>query len=278
MTTKVNMWRCTLNERLQILKLLEEGKISAEEAARLLEALTHGDTRKRYKAKIWSSLEGIPEIIATAIDSSAQLADTEETITYPGKKRLEFKGISGDLQISGDPKSNEITIKKDGFTKVKEDDKTINLKALSGDITITTPRTIDLYLKGISGDLMLDNLEGMIEIETVSGDITGSELTGSIRGNIVSGDVELVYTRLKNMDIRSRSGNIVVWLDDSIEAVLDIHNGKGTIQCEFDLEDEKRTKDTLSGTINKPKVPIHIENKSGDIRIKKLSTKKNCKS
>jgi len=265
------MWRCILNERIRILKMLEEGKISAEETARLLEALSHGDTRKRYKTKLWSSLEGIPEIIATAIDSSINLADTEETLTYARKKRLEFKGISGDLMISGKDDYDKITIQKDGFTKVKEDDKMIGLKALSGDISIRTPRTIDLSLKGISGDLVLNDLNGTIEIETVSGDISGTTLAGGFTGNIVSGDVDLAYTALSKLDIRSRSGNIVIWLDDSIEATLNIENGKGSIKCDFELKDEKRTKTTLSGTINNPKVPIHIQNKSGDISIKKLS-------
>ena len=246
MTKKANTWRCTLNERIRILKMLEGGAISAEEAARLLEALSYGDKRKKYKAKIWNSLEGIPEIIATAIDTSAKFAESTETLTVPKKQRLEFKGISGDLSISGDHTRDDIIIEKDGFTKIKEERDMIRLKALSGDISITTPCTIDLSLKGISGDLTLHDIKGAIEIETVSGDISGTALAGSIQGNIVSGDVDLAYTELSNMDIRSRSGNITIWLEDTAEAILDIHNNKGKIECEFDLEDEKRTKHTLS--------------------------------
>jgi DUF4097 and DUF4098 domain-containing protein YvlB len=253
--------------------MLEEGAISAEEAARLLEALSYGDKRKKHKTKIWNSLEGIPEVIATAIDTSTKFAESTETLTIAKKQHLEFKGISGDLSISGDHERDDIIIEKDGFTKVKEERDTIRLKALSGDITITTPRTIDLSLKGISGDLILHDIEGAIEIETVSGDISGSLLAGSIQGNIVSGDVELAYTKLTNMNIRSRSGNITIWLEDAIEAILDIHNNKGTIECEFDLTDEKRTKHSLNGIIGKAKTPIHINNKSGDITIRKLSSK-----
>jgi DUF4097 and DUF4098 domain-containing protein YvlB len=254
--------------------MLEDGTISAEEAARLLEALSHGDKRKTHKNRVWNSLEGIPDVIATAIDTSIKFADRTETLTFTKKKRLEFKGISGDLSITGAAQHDTIVIEKDGFTKVQENRDAIRLKALSGDISITTPRKIDLSLKGISGDLVLRDIEGTIEIETVSGDITGSILAGSIQGNIVSGDVDLTYVTLTNMDIRSRSGNITVWLDDTIEAILDIHNNKGVITCEFDLKDEKRTKHTLNGVISKAKTPIHIDNKSGDITIRKLSSKR----
>lgn len=265
------MWRCILNERLRILKLLEEGTITAEDAARLLEALSGGTPRKHYHAKIWSSLEGIPDIIANAIDTSMKFAETETAISYRGKKRLEFKGISGDLSIHGKEACDGIVIEKDGFVKVREDDEILSLKALSGDITITTPRTIDLSLKGISGDIVLDNLQGNTILESVSGDITGTGLAGSFKGDIVSGDVDLAYTVLDNLHIRSRSGDIVIWLDDAIEAALDIRNDKGTISCEFELLNKHHTKNRLTGTIKNTRGHIQIQNRSGAISIKKLS-------
>jgi DUF4097 and DUF4098 domain-containing protein YvlB len=264
-----------LNERLRILKLLEEGAITAEDAARLLEALSGGDPRKHYHTKIWSSLEGIPDIIANAIDMSTKFADTETSVTYKRKKRLEFKGISGDLSIQGNGDCDGIVIEKDGFAKVREEDETLGIKALSGDIKITTPRVIDLSLKGISGDITLDNLQGNTTLESVSGDITGTGLAGSLKGDIVSGDVDLAYTSLEVMHIRSRSGDIVIWLDDAIEAIIDIRNDKGTISCEFELLDEKRTRNTLTGTIKNPRGHIQIQNRSGTVSIRKLSHQDN---
>lgn len=262
-----------MNERIRILKLLEEGKINAEEAARLLEALSEGGSRKKFKAKIWNSLEGIPNIIATAIDTSMKFTDTEEILKYPKKKKLEFKGISGDLVINGKDDYDDITIQKDGFVKVKEDNDIMNIKALSGDITITTPPSIDLSLKGISGDLKMDHINGIIAIETVSGDIVGSDLSGSLFGDIVSGDVDFEFTAVKKVQLRSRSGNVTLWLEDTINADLNIHTEKGTISCDFDLKDAQRTKKTLKGTIKKHGAIIDINNKSGDVVLKKRSHK-----
>lgn len=267
---KASTWRCILNERLRILKLLEEGTITAEEAARLLEALSGSDSRRKSHAKIWSSLEGIPDIIAGAIGTSMKFADTEGPLCYGRKKRLEFKGISGDLSIVGKDDGDEISIQKDGFIKVREEDETLGLKALSGDIKITTPRAIDLSIKGISGDIRLDSLQGNITLESVAGDITGTGLMGNFKGDIVSGDVALTYLTLEVLHIRSRSSNIVIWLDEATEAVIDIRNDRGTISCEFELLDENRTKNTLTGTIKKPSAHIHIQNRSGTISIKKL--------
>jgi DUF4097 and DUF4098 domain-containing protein YvlB len=273
MMKRVNTWRCTLNERLRILKLLEEGAISAEDAARLLEALSAGHSRRKHHARIWTSLEGIPDIIATAIDSSMKFEETNTPLVFGKKQNLEFKGISGDLSIKGEQDCDGIIIDRDGYVKAKEEDKVLRVKALSGDMTITTPRTIDLSLKGISGDITLDNLEGNTSLESVSGDIKGTRLAGKLKADIVSADVDLEYTTLKDMHIRSRSGNIVIWLDDSIEAALEIHNEKGTITCEFELIDKNQTQQTLTGTIKNARAHVQIQNKSGEISIRKLSNK-----
>jgi DUF4097 and DUF4098 domain-containing protein YvlB len=268
----MNMWRCTLSERLRILKLLEDGKINAEEAARLLEASSHSEFRGRKRHyKFWSSFEGIPEIITSAITTSFKNTGAKETLQFPIKERIEFKGISGALTITGN-EQDMIDIEKDGFAKFKEAGRVLEIKAMSGDVKITAPHTTDFMIKGISGDLKIYHLDGTIEIASVSGDIKGEELSGNLFGDIVSGNVDLDYQNVKKIQINSKTCDITLRLDKKIEAELNLETENANINCDFELKEEKREHNLLKGIINKPTAKIEIRNAHGDIAIKKRTS------
>jgi len=268
MRRQVSTWRCTLNERLQILKLLEDGKINAEEAERLLEAVSKtGIHDKGARHKIWSSIEGLPKVISAALGNSFSESAEEEFHKYPSKKMIKFKGISGNLEIEGTD-DDKIDIRKDGFAKIKELDDAIVIKALSGNVGITVPKKIDLAVAGISGDIEFSNINGELEIESVSGDIVGKNLSGSLSGEIVSGDIDLDYAEVEEIRIKSKSGNVVLRLDTKVEAEIEVETEGGDVTCEFDLIGKKEEDNVLTGIINKPGARIEIKNKHGDVEIR----------
>jgi DUF4097 and DUF4098 domain-containing protein YvlB len=265
----MSTWRCTLNERIQILKLLEEGKINAEEAERLLEAVGKSSSgEKGTRQKIWTSIEGLPKVISAALGNSFSESAETEFHKYPGKKKVKFKGISGNLEIEG-ADTERIEIQKDGFAKIKEMDDSVAIKALSGNVKMTVPKMIDLEIAGISGDIDVTNIQGKLEIESVSGDIIGKDLSGFLKGEIVSGDIDLDLIKVENITLKSKSGNITLRLHEKIEAELDIETSDGEVECEFDLKDRKDEENVLTGVINKAGAKIEIKNKHGDVQIKK---------
>jgi DUF4097 and DUF4098 domain-containing protein YvlB len=256
---------------MRILTLLENGKINSDEAARLLEALTHQDTHGRHKKhRFWNALEGIPDIITSTFEHSVKNSDADMDLSFPQKENIELKGISGDIKVIGASRDT-IEIQKDGFTKTREMDKTLKIKALSGDIKILTNNKTNMMIKGISGDIIINGLNGKINIESVSGDITGEDLAGSLYAKIVSGDVNLAYHELDQADIISGSGDITLKLDERIDAEIDIETEHGDIHCDFDLKQEQKSEHTLKGVINKASSMIRIKNKSGDVFIEKLA-------
>ncbi|KPK73800.1 hypothetical protein AMJ87_00335 [candidate division WOR_3 bacterium SM23_60] len=260
-----------MNERLQILKLLEEGKINAEEAERLLEAVGRSSTHEKgTRHKIWSSIEGLPKVISAALGNSFSESAEEEFHKYPSKKKIKFKGISGNLEINGTD-TDRIDIQKDGFAKIKELGDSIAVKALSGNVKISVPKETDLAIAGISGDIEISNIVGDLEIESVSGDIIGKNLSGSLSGEIVSGDMDLDYVRVEKVRIKSKSGNITLRFDKKVEAEIEIETTDGDVKCDFDLKDRREEDNVLSGIINKPSAKIEVKNKHGDVEIKQRS-------
>ena len=258
-----------MNEKLRILKLLEEGKISAEEAARLLEALNETSTKKKERPfGFWSSMEGIPGMITSAIAGSFNFAKTNEKLQFPRKKKIEFKGISGDIEIIG-TETEMIELQTDGFAKIKEGSEVLEIKAISGDVIIIAPKTIDLEIRGLSGDLDISNISSEIEIASVSGDIEGVELSGNLQGDFVSGDIDLSYKKIGKIKIKSKTGDIVLRLNEDIAAELNIETMHGEIECEFELKNKEVKKGQLKGIINNPGAKIDLENEYGNVAILK---------
>lgn len=255
-----------MNERLRILTLLEEGKINAEEAERLLEAVARsGSSERTGRHKIWASIEGLPRVISAALgDTFSETAALE----YPAGKEVVFKNISGDLEVRGSD-TETTRIEKDGLAKVKEHDDSITITALSGNMKITVPRKMDLAIASVSGDIALMDINGAIEIESVSGDVTGKDLSGSLKCEIVSGDIALDCETVDKVTVKSKSGDVLLTLDESIEAELEIEVEKGTATCDFDLIDRKEEGNKLTGIINKPGARIKISSAHGDVEVKK---------
>jgi DUF4097 and DUF4098 domain-containing protein YvlB len=259
-----------LNERLRILKLLEEGKIKAEEAERLLQALNEGEGRRKghHGWGFLGSMESIPDIISASMAGSFHDASGKEKMKYPRKKKIVFRGLSGDIYIQGE-ESEGIFIEKDGIAKIVEESEALVIKAISGDLKIKAPRDTDIELKGVSGDLDLNDLKSRIDISSVSGDILGRGLSGSFRGDFVSGDIDLEYDSVERIEIKSKSGDIEIGLDPKVEATLEIESKYGNIDCDFDLMEKEDDDDRLKGVINKPTGKIEIRNDYGDVQITK---------
>lgn len=261
-----------MNERMKILKLLEEGKINAEEAARLLEAIGESEGRKR-RGFFWQGMESLSDMMSDMMGMVFSTAfkshPTLEKFRTSSKKKIEFKGISGDIEING-LETDEIVVEKDGFAKIIETSDSLIIKAISGNVKINTPAKIDLEIKGLSGDIHLNNLTGRIEMVSVSGDIVGRRLKGVFKGEFVSGDVDLEFEEIEDIEINSRYGDIILHINPTQEAEIEVMTDEGDINCELPLKDLIKKPNYLKGILNTAKAKIYINNRHGDIKLKAI--------
>ena len=258
-----------MNERLRILKLLEDGKINADEAARLLEALSQSDTKDRRKRhKILHSVEKIPEIVTLVTDHAFKHTFEKRHMRFNKKSNIELKGISGTFGIRGSD-TEAIDIEKDGFAKVVEQNDSLIIKAIHGDLQMNVPLHTDFRVKNVSGDVHIAGIDGNLSIASVSGKIHGHKLAGSLKADFISGDIELDYLRVTDVKITSKSSNIILLLDENTEAAIGVETEDGDIVCEFELMNEEKTPTVLRGTLNKPTAKVSIKNEHGDTAIKK---------
>ncbi|MEO0184941.1 MAG: DUF4097 family beta strand repeat-containing protein, partial [candidate division WOR-3 bacterium] len=252
-----------------------EGKINAEEAARLLEAVNESETKKKrgfFIHGVESFSDMMSDMMGSIMSASFKNHTETERVKASGKKKLQFKGISGDLELNGID-TEEFVIRKDGIAKILEEDDTLLVKTISGDVTIDVPKKIDLEVKGISGNLILNNIDGNIEVKSVSGDINGKGLSGTFEGEFVSGDVELEYERVDGIKIKARSGDVVLKIDESVEAEIEIASVRGRVRCELPLKKVSEKGNYLRGILNTPKSKIEIKNNHGSVILEKRQKK-----
>lgn len=260
-----------MNERMKILKLLEEGKITAEEAARLLEAVAESEPKRRrgfFKHGMEAFSDVMSDMIGMVFSTPFKDIAEREAKEYSGKKKIIFRGISGDIEISGTDNPSVI-IKKDGYARIFEEDDTLVIKGISGNLQMETPKTVDVEIKGVTGDLSLENISGRVIVNSVAGDITGKAMKGYFEGEFVSGDVELEYDAIDGIKIKSHSGDVILRIDENIEAEVEVTSYHGDINCDLPLKEIIERDRYLKGILNAPKSRIEVVNRYGDVILEK---------
>jgi DUF4097 and DUF4098 domain-containing protein YvlB len=262
------------NERDRILKLLEDGKITADQAARLIEAMgsektdtefcrpphaPFGPRQFRFRSGM-RDLDRIPDVVASAVASAMKSGfepGEERTTDFPGKRYLLVKSVSGDLDVTGGESGRIGLSYSGGMVKVRSSGEQVVVRTMAGDVSATVPTDGRLELEVVSGDVSINEAGARIEVRTVSGDVDMTKTAGEAQVRTVSGDVSLdhvsgsfnVETRSGDVDLvaagpvsgslTSTSGDISIALGSDADLVLELAiEEDGEIDVEDDLPHE----------------------------------------
>jgi DUF4097 and DUF4098 domain-containing protein YvlB len=292
-----------MEERIRILKMLEDGKITAEEAARLLEALKEKPQERfevpfhgpRFRRKFTMGVDRIPEIVASTVESAVgkamQAGFTEKTRMverkFTAKGKIGIRAVSSDIEIEGWEK-DEASLEMSGLGKIMEEENRIFIKAISGDVKGKLPMQTELELVAVSGDVELknmrseieihtvsgdvelENIEGETNIKSVSGDVQGKGLTGKLNIVTKSGDITVAILSLENGEIESEDGDIIVTLPKTADLILELKNEEGeiTLNIPEPLEKIEERKGYVKIGLGNKTGKLLCRNDEGDIVIK----------
>jgi len=181
-----------MEERLRILKLLEEGKITAEEAYKLLEALgtKEGGTEKEKKEEesfnlgeifkmvgetVKASLSGIPEIIKTGIEAgfsfrNAPVVTIDESYTVKPEDMISLTISGAEVEIK-EGTVESLKIKGEGVYNFKRKDSEVEVNFSAGEGTIWVPTVRNINLKATGSEI-----KGEISSESISIIAQGAEV------------------------------------------------------------------------------------------------------
>jgi hypothetical protein len=108
------------------------------------------------------------------------------------------------------------------------------------DLTIQVPTRTHLKLSTLNdGPIVVENVEGDIEVNNQNESVTLTNIAGSIVANAHNGAVKVIMTRLaadKAMAFTSFNGNVDVTLPATAKANLKMRSDHGEIFTDFDIQ------------------------------------------
>lgn len=300
------------DERGRILKLLEDGKITADQATRLIEALGSESTEPEFRPGPFGPFAGerrfhmrgghrsfdrIPDIVATAVASAMKSGfepGEERSTDFPGKRHLLVKSVSGDLEVTRGEEGRVGLSYSGGMVKVRTSGDQVVVRTMAGDVSATVPTDGRLELEVVSGDVSVSDGSARIEVKTVSGDVDIDQSTGGVQVKTVSGDVDLdhvsgaieVETRSGDVELgaagpvsgslQSVSGDVTVALPRDADLVLELATEEdGDIHVDSDLPHEvlEERDEYMKLKLGAGSSTMKVNTKSGDIEIRPAGEK-----
>jgi hypothetical protein len=115
---------------------------------------------------------------------------------------------------------------------------TVNSMGHGGRIEVLVPRTSNLRLKTMTGEITVDGVRGEIEATSMNGEVTISNVEGSVVAHSLNGAVKVSLSRAeaKPMSFSTMNGDIDVRLPADIKARFKIKADHGDLYSDFDLK------------------------------------------
>lgn len=283
------------DERNRILKMLEDGKITAEEAAQLLKALRTMPWEMeglpflgpKFHKGFAKGFERIPEIVTSVVEEILGGKAKFVERSFSEKEHIAIKAVNNDVVVSGWDKA-EVLVAMTGWNKIQENDNRLEVKALAGDVNVKLPNNTKLEVSSVSGDVKIEGIKSEFEIRTTAGDVELKETCGTaaintISGNIEgrgldgnflmksqSGDIDLAFDSSNQGEFETTSGDITITLPKDANLVLEVTSEYGDIKLDIlkPFEKIEEWEGYLKIGFGERKGKFLCRTKSGDIEIK----------
>lgn len=136
--------------------------------------------------------------------------------------------------------------------------------------TLTVPRFAAIDgVELVNGDLLIDGVEGDVDVDTVNGEIVVRGAVGEIELETVNGGIELeVDSGLsKEVSLSSVNGTIEVFLSGSAEIRAETVNGKIRNDFGIEVKKGKYVGSSMNGSVGSGGPAIDLETVNGGIRV-----------
>ena len=192
--------------------------------------------------------------------SSARISQVSSDVSVEGRADdVSVEDVKGSVRLNGD------------FTE------SLKLARIAKGATFKSSRTeigmsrLDGSLDLDSGDLQANDIVGPVRLETRSKDIRLSGVSGDLRLQDTNGAVEIHVSKLGNLQVSNRQGDIQVYLPEKAGFQLDARARNGEIQSDFNQLKINNADDQAigSGTVGGGGPRLTLNNEHGTIEIRR---------
>ncbi|MEO0078584.1 MAG: DUF4097 family beta strand repeat-containing protein [candidate division WOR-3 bacterium] len=268
------------DEKERILKLLEEGRITADQAARLIEALgSRGEDSpapplraRLIRRRQLRGVERIPDIVAEAVSSAmgGQMRTGTRRQEFAGADRVRVKSVSGDVELEQAEADRVVVESSEPMTKVQEEGGEVAVRAVSGDMKLLVPENCQVELASVSGDVQVTGLCGGVTLRTVSGDVTLVRVSGRVDVNAASGDIAVMPAGQSEGVVRTVSGDVEVGLSADADLLIEARSAEpGGVALRLSLPHEvlEESEGCVKVKLGAGSRRLEVSTRSGSIEI-----------
>lgn len=149
----------------------------------------------------------------------------------------------GGLDLEASENGNQVRVKSDSW----------NIK-ISLEIEVPTGFDLDVHTYN-DGDLVINNVQGALELKNYNGEITATSVSGSVVANTYNGAIRVTFDKVTEgtpMSYSTYNGDIDVTLPATAKATFKMKTEQGEILTDFDMNVTSsgpvQKKDPRSGT------------------------------
>ncbi len=261
-----------MSEIEKVLKLLEEGKISADEALRLIEAIKEKKEKESVRDEERFDFLDIGKVVSDAIRTTFSVVPNairmgfsqrriDEVIEDVGLENLRVDISAGDVELETREGTRRIEIRGSGNFNFNDGTLT-----LMGDLEVTLPEFRELTIKAKAGDIDVDIKGERINVELEAGDGDFELDADELKVSAKMGDLDVYLKRApKEAEIRCGMGDLEVKLPEKLDGIVETSTTFGSLyvaRSDFKREDDKYIFGSGKGSL------IKIHTKMGNATVK----------
>jgi DUF4097 and DUF4098 domain-containing protein YvlB len=135
---------------------------------------------------------------------------------------------------------------------------------------VSVPRGARVRVATVNGRVEIDGVTGSVRASTVNGSLELSEVGGEIEASAVNGGVQVDVARVDpsaRSEISTTNGSVRLTLPRDASADVEAHTVNGSISCDFDLADARKSRRKIEGRIGSGGARFEIGTVNGSAHI-----------
>ena len=120
------------------------------------------------------------------------------------------------------------------------------------DYRVSVPRGARVSVGTVNGRVEVAGVAGDLKAETVNGSVEVTDAGGSVEASAVNGSVEVEVARVDpggRSRLGTTNGSVRLTLPRDASAEVEAHTVNGSVRCDFDLADSRKSRRKIEGRI-----------------------------
>lgn len=183
--------------------------------------------------------------IATAGDTLVQIRPGDRVVLQNLVGRI-FVGAwdRDEMEVRSESDGSSLAVRRSGSTVfVEPDDRKGRRRSVEAAIRVRAP--VDLEVNGRSLDLVVEGIDGRIDVHNVSGDVWIEDAGGPVTVRTIEGEVDVVGARA-GVSASSQSDDVTL---RDVQGPVDAHSGDGDLEL-MDIRSRSVRAETQDGDID----------------------------